>query len=99
MKLFSSIVLGPALVVGLTAGSAFAQNATTTTPSRSSSWPMRGYLIGGGGATINGAAQTNLMISGEIAENMTSTLQAYMSAVYYDNLISPSAQNDLNAVG
>ena len=60
--------------------------------------PLRGYLIGGGGASI-GPAQTAVTLSAEIAENMTRNIQAYMSAVYYDNVMSDAATNQLGLVG
>jgi hypothetical protein len=55
-------------------------------------------LIGGGGASI-GAAETAVTLSAEIAENMTRNVQAYMSAVYYDNIMSDAATNQLAVVG
>jgi len=60
--------------------------------------PLRGYLIGGGGASI-GAAQTAVTLNAEIAENMTRNVQVYMSAVYYDNIMSDVATNQLTLVG
>lgn len=60
--------------------------------------PLRGYLIGGGGASI-GPAKTAVTLSAEIAENMTRNIQAYMSAVYYDNIMSDVATNQLAVVG
>jgi len=60
--------------------------------------PLRGYLIGGGGASI-GTTETAVTLSAEIAENMTRNIQAYMSAVYYDNIMSDAAANQLTVVG
>jgi hypothetical protein len=63
--------------------------------------PLRGYLIGGGGASLGQAvpAQTSLTLSAEIAENMTRNIQAYMSAVFYDNIMSDAETNQLALVG
>jgi opacity protein-like surface antigen len=81
------------LLMLLVAAPAFAQQRPAPAPR-----PLRGYLIGGGGASIN-AAQTAITLSAEIAENMTRNTQAYMSAVYYDNIMSDVATNQLAVVG
>jgi len=60
--------------------------------------PLRGYLIGGGGASIN-TAQTSVMLSAEIAENVTRVIQAYMSVNFYDNIMSDASRNQLQQVG
>lgn len=61
--------------------------------------PLRGYLIGGGGASMGSTAQTAVTLSAEIAENMTRNIQVYMSAVYYENIMSDAATNQLALVG
>lgn len=61
--------------------------------------PLRGYLIGGGGASMGSTAQTAVTLSAEIAENMTRNIQVYMSAVYYENIMSDAATNQLAVVG
>jgi hypothetical protein len=60
--------------------------------------PLRGYLIGGGGASV---ATTNpsVTLSAEIAENMTRLVQAYMSVGFYDNIMSDASRNQLVQVG
>jgi hypothetical protein len=60
--------------------------------------PLRGYLIGGGGASV-GTAETAVTLNAEIAENMTRNIQVYMSAAYYDNIMSNVATNQLTVVG
>jgi len=78
----------------LVAAPAFAQQRPAPAPS-----PLRGYLIGGGGASMGSTAQTAVTLSAEIAENMTRNVQAYMSAVFYDNIMSSAATNQLALVG
>jgi opacity protein-like surface antigen len=91
MNWFKSIALLGLLLV---AAPALAQQQRPAPAPR----PLRGYLIGGGGASI-GPAQTAVTLSAEIAENMTRNVQAYMSAVYYDNIMSDTATNQLALVG
>jgi hypothetical protein len=83
------------LVMLLVAAPALAQQRPSPAPAPR---PLRGYLIGGGGASIN-TAQTAVTLNAEIAENMTRNIQAYMSAVYYDNIMSDAATNQLAVVG
>ena len=88
-----SIALVPVLLLGFTADPGFAQQtASSARP------PLRGYLIGGGGASI-GTPQTAITLSAEIAENVRPDVQVYMSAGYYDNLMSQTARNELAALG
>ena len=81
------------LLMLFAAAPAFAQQPPAPGPR-----PLRGYLIGGGGASI-GTTETAVTLSAEIAENMTRNIQAYMSAVYYDNIMSDAAANQLTVVG
>jgi len=81
------------LLMLLVAAPVFAQQRPAPAPR-----PLRGYLIGGGGASI-GTAETGVTLSAEIAENMTRNVQAYMSAAYYDNIMSDAATNQLTLVG
>jgi hypothetical protein len=81
------------LLMLLVAAPAFAQQRPAPAPR-----PLRGYLIGGGGASI-GTTDTAVTLSAEIAENMTRNVQAYMSAGYYDNIMSDAAANQLAVVG
>jgi hypothetical protein len=81
------------LLMLLVAAPAFAQQRPAPAPR-----PLRGYLIGGGGASI-GTAETGVTLSAEIAENMTRNVQVYMSAAYYDNIMSDAATNQLTLVG
>jgi hypothetical protein len=82
------------LLMLLVAAPAFAQQRPAPAPR-----PLRGYLIGGGGASMGSTAQTAVTLSAEIAENMTRNVQAYMSAVFYDNIMSDAAANQLALVG
>ncbi|HEU5257980.1 MAG TPA: hypothetical protein VFU28_18465 [Vicinamibacterales bacterium] len=82
------------LLMVLVAAPAFAQQRPAPAPS-----PLRGYLIGGGGASTGSTAQTAVTLSAEIAENMTRNVQAYMSVVFYDNIMSSAATNQLALVG
>jgi hypothetical protein len=60
--------------------------------------PVRGYLIGGGG-TLIGGPEMALTLSAEIAENVTPKVQVYMSAAYYENIMSQTARDQLAQVG
>jgi len=91
MNWFKSISLVGVLLV---AAPALAQQRPVPNAPR----PLRGYLIGGGGASIN-TAQTSVMLSAEIAENMTRLVQAYMSVAFYDNIMSDASRNQLQQVG
>ena len=91
MNLFKTPSL---LLMLLVAAPAFAQQRPAPAPR-----PLRGYLIGGGGASMGSTAQTAVTLSAEIAENMTRNVQAYMSAVFYDNIMSNAAANQLALVG
>ena|SRR5215510_11999214 len=82
------------LLMLVVAAPAFAQQRPAPAPQ-----PLRGYLIGGGGASMGSTAETAVTLNAEIAENMTRNVQAYMSAVFYDNIMSGSAANQLALVG
>lgn len=59
--------------------------------------PLRGYLIGGGGASL-GTPQRSMTLNAEIAENVRPAVQVYMSVGYYDNIMSQATKNQLSAV-
>ena len=77
----------------LVAAPALAQQRPSPAPA-----PLRGYLIGGGGASL-GSAETAVTLNAEIAENVKRYLQAYMSVAYYDNIMSQASTNQLALVG
>jgi len=81
------------VVMLLVAAPAFAQQRPS--PARQ---PLRGYLIGGGGASIS-TPQTAMTLSAEIAENVTPDVQVYIGAGYYDNVMSQTARDQLARVG
>jgi hypothetical protein len=81
------------VVFGLAASPSAAQQRPAAPPQ-----PLRGYLIGGGGTSI-GAAERAMTLSAEIAENVQPDVQVYISAGYYDNIMSQAARNQLSAVG
>jgi opacity protein-like surface antigen len=83
----------PFIVTLLVAAPALAQQRPAPVPQ-----PLRGYLIGGGGASIN-TPQNALTLSAEIAENVTPSVQVYMSAGYYDNIMSQAARDELARTG
>ena len=91
MTMFRSASL---IVMLLAAAPALAQQR----PSAPVRQPLRGYLIGGGGASIN-TPQTTMTLNAEIAENVTPNVQAYLSAGYYDNIMSQAARNQLAQAG
>jgi hypothetical protein len=82
------------VVALLAAAPAFAQQPQRPPSPARAAQPLRGYLIGGGGASV-GTPQTALTLNAEIAENMTRNVQAYMSVGYYDNIMSQAARNQL----
>jgi hypothetical protein len=71
----------------LAAAPAFAQQ-------RPAQEPLRGYLIGGGGTSI-GSPHRAMTLSAEIAENVKPNVQMYLSADYYDNIMSQAARDQL----
>jgi opacity protein-like surface antigen len=80
------------VVLGLAASPSAAQQRTAAPPQ-----PLRGYLIGGGGTSI-GVSDPAMTLSAEIAENVQPDVQVYMSAGYYDNVMSQAARDQLTAV-
>jgi opacity protein-like surface antigen len=60
--------------------------------------PLRGYLIAGAGSSVQ-TPQTALTVNAEIAENVTRDVQVYMSATFYDDIMSQAAKDDLVLVG
>jgi opacity protein-like surface antigen len=83
----------PFIVMLLMAAPALAQQRPAPAPQ-----PLRGYLIGGGGASIS-TPDRALTLTAEIAENVKPAVQVYMSAAYYDNIMSQAARNQLARVG
>lgn len=80
------------LILGLAASPSAAQQRPAAPPQ-----PLRGYLIGGGGTSI-GVSNPAMTLSAEIAENVNPVVQVYMSAGYYDNVMSQAARDQLTAV-
>jgi len=93
MKRLTICVLGLGALLLMAAAPAVAQQ-----PSTSSGDQLRGYLIGGGGASIK-SPTTALTLSAEIAENVTPDVQVYMAAGYYENLMTQTARDLLVRVG
>ncbi|MEQ1573007.1 MAG: hypothetical protein ABL993_02045 [Vicinamibacterales bacterium] len=87
----STILLFTVLIA--TSASAVAQQAPAP-----GTRPLRGYLIGGGGATVE-SSSTALTLSAEIAENVTPDVQVYVTFGYYENLMTQSARDRLAEVG
>lgn len=58
---------------------------------------VRGYLIGGAGASLD--PSTALTLSAEIAEGVGNRVQVYMSIGYYENVMSQEATDLIAAVG
>ena len=81
------------VVMLLAAAPAVAQQRPSPAPK-----PLRGYLIGGGGASTS-TPDLAMTFNAEIAENMTRDLQAYLSAGYYDDIMSQEARDQLAQVG
>ena len=91
MHVFRSFAL-VIVVLGLAASPSAAQQRPAAPPE-----PLRGYLIGGGGTSI-GVSDPAMTLSAEIAENVQPNVQVYMSAGYYDNVMSQAARDQLTAV-
>ena len=83
---FVSVVVAAGAVL---TGSASAQQ-------RSGPAPLRGYLIGGGGAAIE--PNRSASISAEIAENVHPNVQIYANAAFYDNLLTDVSRDQLTTV-
>jgi hypothetical protein len=60
--------------------------------------PLRGYLIAGAGSLVQ-TPQAALTVNAEIAENVARDVQVYMSAGFYDDIMSQAARDDLALVG
>lgn len=60
--------------------------------------PLRGYLIAGAGSSVS-TPQTALTVNAEIAENVTSDVQVYISAAFYDDIMSQAAKDEIALVG
>jgi hypothetical protein len=56
--------------------------------------PLRGYLIAGAGSSLS-TPETALTVNAEIAENVTRDVQVYMSAGYYDDIMSQTTKDQL----
>ena len=81
------------VVAVLVAAPAFAQQRPA--PVRE---PLRGYLIGGGGASTS-TPDPAMALMAEIAENVKPSVQVYLGAGYYDNVMSQAARNQLVVAG
>jgi opacity protein-like surface antigen len=81
------------LVAALVAVPAFAQQPAPPNTDR-----LRGYLVLGGGTSIN-TPENSLMINAEIAENVIPDLQVYLGAAYFDNVMSQTARDQLAQTG
>ncbi len=92
MQPFKAPLLVFAFLV-IASGSAVAQQ--TPLPGNG---PLRGYLIGGGGATVESSSRA-LTLSAELAENVTPDVQVYVTFGYYENLMTQSARDQLAQVG
>jgi hypothetical protein len=83
---FSLVLLFAICVSG---APAFAQQ-----PASRASWPVRGYLIGGVGASLD-LPEAGTTVSAEIAENVHPNIQVYLTASFADNVMSDAARDEL----
>ena len=60
--------------------------------------PLRGYLIAGAGSSVS-TPQAALTVNAEIAENVTRNMQVYMSAGYYDDIMSQAMKDQIAVIG
>jgi opacity protein-like surface antigen len=60
--------------------------------------PLRGYLIAGAGSSVS-TPQTALTVNAEIAENVTSDVQVYISAAFYDDIMSQATKDEIALAG
>ena len=93
MRLRAAFVLAPLVLIAVSAAPASAQQ-----PLPRVSAPLRGYLIGGVGASMN-LPQAGTTVSAEIAENVHPDVQVYVTASFADNVISDVARDDLADAG
>ena len=70
--------------------------ATTAAGQQPAPTPLRGYLIGGGGLSI-GLPEMSAMLSAEAAENVRPDIQVYLTATFYDDVMSEEARDMLAA--
>ncbi len=91
MQMLKPLSLVPVLLFALTA-SALAQQPADLDP-----FPVRGYLIGGGGASLN--PQQSPSFTAEIAERVHRNVQVYVSVGYFYNLMSRSTRDQVAQVG
>jgi opacity protein-like surface antigen len=91
MRMLKSVSFLVAMLVALPA---FAQQR----PATPAPDPLRGYLVLGGGSSIN-TAQNSLMINAEIAENVIPDIQVYLGAAYFDNVMSQGTRDQLAQTG
>jgi hypothetical protein len=77
------------MVAVLVAAPALAQQRPARAPE-----PLRGYLVGGGGAAIS-TPEATMALMAEIAENVKPQIQVYLGAGYYDNVMSQAARDQL----
>jgi hypothetical protein len=81
------------VIAVLIAAPAFAQQRPARAPE-----PLRGYLIGGGGASLS-TPEATMALMAEIAENVKPAIQVYLGAGYYDNVMSQAARDQLVIAG
>jgi hypothetical protein len=89
MRLRAGFLLAPLALIVMSAAPADAQQ---TGPRVSA--PLRGYLIGGVGVSLD-LPQAGTMVSAEIAENVHRDLQVYVTASFADNVMSDVARDEL----
>jgi len=97
MQIVKSASIVSAFVLGLAAPALAQQSAAPVEA------PVRGYLVGGVGASTG--AQAAPTFSAEIGDHVTRDVQVYATLSYYDNLMSEAAglhlaqvSNDLTAL-
>jgi hypothetical protein len=62
--------------------------------------PVRGYIVGGVGASTGShAAQTSPALSVEFGDHVARDVQVYVTAGYHDNLMSADARTELEMAG
>jgi hypothetical protein len=85
MRLRALFSLAPLVVIAMSAAPADAQQ-----PAPRVSTPLRGYLIGGAGASQGGP-----VVSAEIAENVHRDVQVYLTANFADDVMPDIARDGL----
>ena len=83
-------VLVPCLVLVFN-GLAFSQQGTVQTP--------RGYIAAFSGIEIEPAGTPDVVFAAEYGEHVNRAVQAYVTVTYFENIMTPSLEDEVTALG